>query len=127
MPRAILLALLFLLSWILYLDRAAISTAKDLVDKDLHLSNDAMGAVFGSFALASALGQIPAGWFADRYGPRLTLALVVAAWSLYGADRAGAGARDARGDPVSVRSGRGGGILAGTVLWLRMPYRERTT
>lgn len=81
MPRAILLGLLFLLSWILYLDRAAISTAKDLISKDLSLSNDAMGVVFGSFALAYALGQIPAGWFADRYGPRLTLTFVVAAWS----------------------------------------------
>lgn len=83
MPRAILLTLLFLLSWILYLDRAAISTAKDLVTKDLRLSNDAMGVVFGAFALAYALGQIPAGWFADRFGPRLTLTVVVTAWSLF--------------------------------------------
>ncbi|MBM3784446.1 MAG: MFS transporter [Acidobacteria bacterium] len=79
----ILLVLLFLLSWILYLDRAAISTAKDLVAADLALSNDAMGVVFGSFALAYALGQIPAGWVADRYGPRWTLAIVVAAWSVF--------------------------------------------
>ncbi len=83
MGRAILLVLLFLLSWILYLDRAAISTAKDLISKDLGLSNDAMGVVFGSFALAYALGQIPAGWVADRYGPRVTLAVVVAAWSVF--------------------------------------------
>ncbi len=82
-PRTILLVLLFLLSWILYLDRAAISTAKDLVAKDLGLSNDAMGVVFGSFALAYALGQIPAGWFADRFGPRMTLTIVVSAWSLF--------------------------------------------
>lgn len=83
MARAILLVLLFLLSWILYLDRAAISTAKDLIARDLGLSNDAMGVVFGAFALAYALGQIPAGWFADRFGPRLTLTVVVAAWSLF--------------------------------------------
>jgi len=82
-PRTILLVLLFLLSWILYLDRAAISTAKDLVAKDLGLSNDAMGVVFGSFALAYALGQIPAGWFADRFGPQMTLTIVVSAWSLF--------------------------------------------
>ncbi len=83
MARTILLALLFLLSWILYLDRAAISTAKDLIATDLGLSNDAMGVVFGSFALAYALGQIPAGWFADRFGPRMALTFVVAAWSLF--------------------------------------------
>lgn len=83
MSRAILLVLLFLLSWILYLDRAAISTAKDLIARDLALSNDAMGVVFGAFALAYALAQIPAGWFADRFGPRLTLTVVVAAWSIF--------------------------------------------
>ena len=83
MARSILLGLLFVLAWILYLDRAAISTAKDLIAKDLGLSNDAMGVVFGAFALAYALGQIPAGWVADRFGPRMTLTVVVAAWSLF--------------------------------------------
>ncbi len=83
MPRTILLTLLFLLSWILYLDRAAISTAKDLIAKDLGLSNQAMGVVFGSFALAYALGQIPAGAFADRFGSRWTLTIVVSAWSCF--------------------------------------------
>ena len=78
-----LLTLLFLLSWILYLDRAAISTAKDLIAKDLGLSNQAMGVVFGSFALAYALGQIPAGAFADRFGSRWTLTIVVSAWSCF--------------------------------------------
>jgi len=81
--RAILLALLFALSWILYLDRAAISTAKDLVAGDLNLSNQAMGIVFGSFALGYALAQVPSGWFADRVGPRLALATVVTGWSIF--------------------------------------------
>ncbi len=83
MARAILLALLFLLSWILYLDRAAISTAKDLVAGDLGLSNDAVGIVFGAFALGYAVAQIPSGWFADRFGPRVALAAVVAGWSVF--------------------------------------------
>jgi ACS family glucarate transporter-like MFS transporter len=81
--RAMLLALLFALSWILYLDRAAISTAKDLVAGDLDLSNQAMGIVFGAFALGYALAQVPSGWFADRVGPRLALATVVTGWSIF--------------------------------------------
>ncbi|MBM3744539.1 MAG: MFS transporter [Acidobacteria bacterium] len=81
--RAILLALLFVMSWILYLDRAAISTAKDLVAGDLSLSNQAMGIVFGAFALGYALAQVPSGWFADRVGPRLALATVVTGWSIF--------------------------------------------
>jgi ACS family glucarate transporter-like MFS transporter len=81
--RAILLALLFALSWILYLDRAAISTAKNLVAGDLNLSNQAMGIVFGAFALGYAIAQVPSGWFADRVGPRIALTTVVTGWSIF--------------------------------------------
>jgi MFS transporter, ACS family, glucarate transporter len=74
---------LFILSMITYIDRAAISSAKDAVALDLSLSDEAMGVVFGAFALGYALAQIPSGWFADRFGPRLALASVVTAWSLF--------------------------------------------
>jgi ACS family glucarate transporter-like MFS transporter len=40
-----------------------------------------MGMVFGALALGYALAQTPLGWFADRFGPRLALAVVVTAWS----------------------------------------------
>ncbi|HWB87510.1 MAG TPA: MFS transporter [Bryobacteraceae bacterium] len=81
--RVILVALLFLLSWITYLDRAAISTAKELMAGDLGLSDQTMGIVFGCFALGYAVAQVPAGWFADRFGPRTALTAVVAGWSLF--------------------------------------------
>ena len=80
--QLILLGLLFVLSWITYLDRAAISTAKPMIAGDLDLSDEAMGLVFGAFALGYALAQVPSGWFADRVGPRLALAAVVTAWSI---------------------------------------------
>lgn len=79
----IVLSLLFALSWIMYLDRAAISTAKELMASDLSLSNEAMGTVFGAFALGYALAQVPSGFFADRFGPRVAVATVVAGWSLF--------------------------------------------
>lgn len=80
--RAIVVALLFIVSWIMYLDRAAISTAKELIQSDLALSDQALGLVFGAFALGYAIAQVPAGAFADRFGPRIALATVVAGWSL---------------------------------------------
>lgn len=83
LARAILLGLLFLLSWIMYLDRAAISTAKPLIAGDLNLSDQAMGMVFGAFALGYAIAQVPSGWFADRVGPRVALAVVVTGWSIF--------------------------------------------
>ena len=42
-----------------------------------------MGAVFSAFALGHAFAQIPSGWLADRFGPRVTLAFVVALWSVF--------------------------------------------
>lgn len=73
---------LFVLSLITYIDRAAISSAKDAIGAGLQLSDAQMGAVFSAFALGYALAQIPSGWVADRYGPRLMLTVVVALWSL---------------------------------------------
>lgn len=81
--RAVVIALLFIVSWIMYLDRAAISTAKDLIGSDLALSDEAMGLVFGAFALGYALAQIPSGLFADRAGPRLALTAAVTGWSIF--------------------------------------------
>jgi len=72
---------LFLLSLILYVARVCISAAKTAVASDLFLTDSMMGAVFGIFGLGYALGQIPAGWFADRYGPRVVLAALVIGWS----------------------------------------------
>lgn len=80
--RYAVIAALFLLSLITYIDRAAISSAKGPMAADLSLSDTQMGLVFSVFALGYALAQIPAGWLADRYGPRLALAAFVTVWSL---------------------------------------------
>lgn len=82
MTRYLVVAALAILSWITYLDRAAISSVKDQIGTELRLDDKAMGAVFSAFALGYALGQIPAGWGADRFGPRLLLTAVVLLWSL---------------------------------------------
>ena len=81
--RYVVVAALFVLSLILYIDRAAISSAKGPIAADLSLSDAQMGAVFSAFALGYAAAQIPSGWFADRIGPRRALATVVVLWSLF--------------------------------------------
>jgi MFS family permease len=48
---------------------------------DLHLSDAQMGYVFSAFTLAYALFEVPSGWLADRFGPRLMLARIVIWWS----------------------------------------------
>jgi ACS family glucarate transporter-like MFS transporter len=71
------------MSLITYIDRAAISSAKQAIGATLFLDDQAMGAVFSAFALGYAIAQIPAGWFADRFGPRLMLSCVVTLWSVF--------------------------------------------
>ena len=80
--RYLVVAALFLLSLITYIDRAAISTAKQPMARELSLSDAQIGAVFSAFAFGYAAAQMPAGWFADRIGPRRALAIVVVLWSL---------------------------------------------
>lgn len=82
MRRPALIASLFALSMVTYIDRAAISSAKGAMAGDLRLDDSAMGAIFGAFALGYALAQVPAGWIADRFGPRAALSGLVILWSL---------------------------------------------
>jgi ACS family glucarate transporter-like MFS transporter len=81
--RHILIGLLFFHSVNTIMDRVAISSAKSSIIRDLGLTDQMMGWVFGIFALGYALFQVPAGWFADRYGARKALTWVVTAWSAF--------------------------------------------
>ena len=83
MKKYFVLFALFILSLITYIDRAAISVATVPIVKELSLSDQALGAVFSAFALGYAIAQIPGGWLADKFGPRLALSVVVIVWSIF--------------------------------------------
>jgi len=80
--RWTVLLLLSLMYMITYMDRAGISIAAPAISKEFGLSQTELGLVFGVFLWAYAIGQIPAGWFADGFGPRLVLLIIVPFWSL---------------------------------------------
>ena len=82
LKRICVVAILVVLSMITYVDRTAISTAKEAVAAELRLSDMAMGMAFSAFALGYALVQIPSGWLADRFGPRVILGGAVSIWSV---------------------------------------------
>ncbi len=73
----------FLLSLLMYVDRIAISTAKEPVAAELGLTDIQMGWVLSVFALGYALFQVPGGLLGDRWGPRKALAAIVSVWSLF--------------------------------------------
>jgi len=81
--RCRLVAMTFVLSMLLYVDRIAMSTAKVPITGQLALTDTQFGWVLSAFALGYALFQTPAGALADRLGPRKVLAGVVMAWSVF--------------------------------------------
>lgn len=81
--RHLLVFLLFLHAMNTFMDRICISTASDLIMQDLNISQQMMGYIFAIFAVSYALLQVPAGWFADAYGPKKALLIVVGFWSTF--------------------------------------------
>jgi ACS family glucarate transporter-like MFS transporter len=65
-----------------YFDRGNISVAIPLMAKEFHLSPAIMGVVLSAFFWPYFLLQIPAGWFADKVGHRISLTLAIGGWSL---------------------------------------------
>jgi MFS family permease len=80
--RWALIALLFVASFINYLDRATISVALPFISADLHLSPETKGLLLSSFFWSYALLQIPIGWCVDRKNLRWLYAGLFAIWSL---------------------------------------------
>jgi ACS family glucarate transporter-like MFS transporter len=78
-----LVGLVFLHTFNTYLDRVCISAAATDIKQDLDISDQMMGHIFAMFAIGYALFQIPAGWMADRFGPRQALSWVVGIWSVF--------------------------------------------
>ncbi|HEV2397435.1 MAG TPA: MFS transporter [Candidatus Sulfotelmatobacter sp.] len=80
--RWLILLLIGIMYMITYMDRTGISIAAPSIAREFGFSQTAIGIVFSVFLWAYALGQVPAGWFADRFGARLTLLILVPLWSL---------------------------------------------
>lgn len=71
-----LLALMFLLVVVCYLDRTVVSIAAPSIMKEFSLSETQMGTVFSAFLFSYAFLMIPGGWMTDRFGARKALAFM---------------------------------------------------
>jgi MFS transporter, ACS family, glucarate transporter len=80
--RFFLAFLLFLLSAISFLDRTNISIAGLQISSEYGLGNQHLGWIFSAFLIGYAGFQVPAGWLASRFGPRLVIALGVVWWGV---------------------------------------------
>jgi ACS family glucarate transporter-like MFS transporter len=80
--RFVLVFFTFLLTVLLYVDRACISAAKGDISSDLGFSMTEFGWIMAVFTLGYALFQTPSGKLADSKGARGVIAGIVTIWSL---------------------------------------------
>jgi len=81
--RWFLVAWIFVLSAVSYLDRVNISIAGSSLAAEFRLNTVQLGTVFMAFLVGYALFQTIGGWLADRYGPRRTLTAGVLWWGVF--------------------------------------------
>jgi sugar phosphate permease len=79
--RWLVLVLISFMYLITYMDRSNISVAQPEIARQFGLSKTAMGLVLAAFTWAYALGQVPSGWFGDRFGPKRVLTVIMTLWS----------------------------------------------
>ena len=112
--RWILIAWLFVLSAIGYLNRVNISVSGEYISQEFHLTPVQLGWVFSVFTLGYALFQAPTGRLADRFGPRRILALATVWWAVFlGLTARGALGHFRRAGPsagTALRFGNGGSL-----------------
>lgn len=81
--RWLLIGWMFMVSAVAYLDRVNVSIAGQALQKDHGLTDVQLGWVFSAFLIGYALFQVPGGWLADRFGPRLVISAGVVWWGLF--------------------------------------------
>jgi len=79
--RHLMVFVLCLMYFVAYVDRVNIAVAAPLLRRELGLTPIELGFVFSAFAYPYAAMQIAGGWAADRFGPRLVLAVLSVLWA----------------------------------------------
>src|ERR1700745_3034085 len=66
-----------------YIDRASLSVAMPLISKEFDIDPAMQGLILSSFFWTYALMQIPGGMLADRFKPRIVIALATIFWGAF--------------------------------------------
>ncbi|SEP50209.1 Sugar phosphate permease [Rhodospirillales bacterium URHD0017] len=80
--RWFIVFLLFAITIVNYIDRAAISYAIPVIQRELGFSAAESGAILGAFGLGYALTTLLGGFAVDRWGARIVLTVAAVLWSL---------------------------------------------
>ncbi|PHI31515.1 MFS transporter [Budvicia aquatica] len=72
------------LAWMLsYLDRMVMNISLPFIGQDLGVDKGTQGLIISSFFVGYALFQIPGGYLADKFGPRISMAIAILWWSAF--------------------------------------------
>jgi len=77
-----IIGLLCAVAFVLYVDRGNITVAAPHLAAEFGLSNQALGRVLSAFLFGYAVGLVPGGWLADRFGPRSVLTVAGLSWAV---------------------------------------------
>jgi ACS family D-galactonate transporter-like MFS transporter len=75
--------LILLIVSINYIDRASLSVAMPRIGREFGFGPAVQGVLFSAFFWSYALMQVPGGWLADRYRPRLIIACSATLWGVF--------------------------------------------
>ncbi|GAA0327548.1 MFS transporter [Sphingomonas oligophenolica] len=78
-----IIAALWVLNLVNYLDRVAMSFAGPFIMKTLHMTPAEFGIVLSSFSVGYLLAQIPGGLLGDRFGARALLVVGPIFWAIF--------------------------------------------
>jgi ACS family D-galactonate transporter-like MFS transporter len=78
----IFILMLFLVS-VNYIDRASLSVAMPLISKEFNIDPALQGLILSSFFWTYATMQVPGGMLADRFKPRIVIALATVFWGAF--------------------------------------------
>jgi ACS family glucarate transporter-like MFS transporter len=81
--RWVLVAWMFVICAVAYLDRVNISVAGPSIERDFHLTDLQLGWVFSAFLWGYAVFQAPGGRLSDRFGPRRVIAIGTLWWAVF--------------------------------------------
>jgi len=80
--RWAIVAILCAVAFVLYIDRINISVSAPHIATEFGLSSQSLGNVLSAFLFGYALGLIPGGWLADRFGAHKVLTLAGIFWAI---------------------------------------------
>jgi MFS transporter, ACS family, glucarate transporter len=81
--RWVIVALLCSVGFVLFVTRMNITVAGRLIRDELGFTQAGLGRILGAFMFGYALGLVPGGWLADRFGPRRVLVAGTLLWGLF--------------------------------------------